>query len=174
MLLPKAFLLERPDQPLPKSHPYPAVQLLEDRLSVLGALLVVTHHPQVVGGEATDAPGDLLHGKFVVALDGELGVLKAFLGVGDGDVRKLRVGAHDLLGHLLEGLLLLLSLLLEGLLLLLGLLHPLLGRLLEGLLLLLGLPGEVGTRGIQELHVSVHQLLGHLLGVLLLFLDLLG
>src|SRR5215207_9695164 len=162
MLLPKAFLLERQVQPL------------EDRLSVLGALLVVTHHPQIVGGKATDAPGDLLHGKVVVALDGELGVLNALLGVGDGDVPKLRVGAHYLLGHLLEGLLLLLGLLLEGLPLLLGLLHPLLGRLLQGLLLLLGLSGEIGTGGIQELHVGVDQLLDHLLGVLLLLLDLLG
>ena len=41
-------------------------------------------------------------------------------------------------------------------------------------MLLLGLPGEVGTRGVQELHVGVHELLGHLLGVLLLLLDLLG
>src|SRR5215218_4702734 len=143
MLLPKAFRRRffsngRTSRPL-RATPNPAVQLLEDRLSVLVALLVVTHHPQIVGGKATDAPGDLLHGKFVVALDGELGVLKALLGVGEGDVPKLRVGAHYLLGHLLEGLLLLLGLLLEGLLLLLGLLHPLLGSLLEGLLLLLGL-----------------------------------
>jgi hypothetical protein len=70
-------------------------------------------------------------------------------------------------------LLLLLGLLLEGLLLLVGLLHPLLGRLLEGLLLLLGLRGEVGPRGVKELHVGVHHLLDHLLGVLLLPLDLL-
>src|SRR5215213_5352865 len=128
-----------------RATPYLAIKLLEDRLSVLGALLVVTHHPQIVGGKATDAPGDLLHGKFVVALDGELGVLKALLGVGEGDVPKLRVGAHYLLGHLLEGL-----------------------------LLLLGLSREVGTGGVKELHVSVHQLLDHLLGGLLLSLDLLG
>src|SRR5215218_6820867 len=115
---------------------------------------------------------------------GKLSVLEALLGVGEGDVEKLRVGAHNLLSHLLEGLLLLLSLLLEGLLLLLsllleglllllGLLHPLLGRLLEGLLLLLGLPREVGAWGVEKLHVGVDQLLGHLLGVLLLLLDLL-
>jgi hypothetical protein len=67
-----------------------------------------------------------------VALDGELGLPYALLSVGDGDVPKLRVGAHDLLGHLLEGVLLLLNLLLESLPLLLGLLHPLLGRLLDG------------------------------------------
>jgi hypothetical protein len=86
----------------------------------------------------------------------------------------LRVGAHRLLHHLLKSLLLLLGLLLEGLLLLLGLLHPLLGCLLKRLLLLLGLAGEVRARGIQELHVGVHQLLDHLLGSLLLLLDLLG
>src|SRR5215217_7332961 len=103
---------------------------------------------------------------------GKLSVLEALLGVGEGDVEKLGVGAHDLLSHLLEGLLLLLSLLLEGLLLLLGLLHPLLGGLLEGLLLLLGLPRDVGAGGVKQLHVGVDQLLGHLLGVLLL-LDLL-
>jgi hypothetical protein len=68
----------------------------------------------------------------------------------------------------------LLGLLLERLLLLLSLLHPLLGCLLERLLLLLGLAGEVGTRGVQELHVGVHHLLDHLLGVVLLLLDLLG
>ena len=83
------------------------------------------------------------------------------------------VGAQHFLGHLLEGLLLLLGLLLEGLLLLLGLLHPLSGRLLEHLLLLFGLTGEVGTWGVQELHVGVHHLLDHLLGGLLLLLDLL-
>ena len=99
---------------------------------------------------------------------------KALIGIRDGDVEQLRIGAHDLLGHLLEGLLLLFSLLLEGLLLLLGLLQPLLGRLLDGLLLLLGLPREVGTRGVEQLHVGVHELLGHLLGKLLLFLNLLG
>jgi hypothetical protein len=67
-----------------------------------------------------------------------------------------------------------LGLLLEGLTLLLGLLHPLLDRLLEGLLLLFGLSREVGSGGVKQLHVGVHQLLGHLLGVLLLLLDLLG
>jgi hypothetical protein len=55
----------------------------------------------------------------------------------------------------------------------LGLLHPLLGRLLDGLLLLLCLPREVGSGGIKELHVGVHQLLDHLLRVLLLLFDLL-
>ena len=59
-------------------------------------------------------------------------------------------------------------------LLLLGLLHPLLGRLLEVLLLLLGLAREVGTRGVQELHIGLHHLLGHLLACLLLALYLLG
>src|SRR5215218_9463682 len=85
---------------------------------------------------------------------GKLSVLEALLGVGEGDVEKLGVGAHDLLSHLLEGLLLLLSLLLEGLLLLLGLLHPLLGRLLEGLLLLLGL--------LRHLPCPVHASFGHI------------
>src|SRR5215212_5945387 len=118
--------------------------------------------------------GDLLHGELVVAFDRELSLLETLLGVREGDVEQLRIGAHDLLGHLLEGLLLLLGLLLEGLPLLLGLLHPLLGRLLEGLLLLLGLTREIGTWSVQELHVGVHHLLDHLLGVLLLLLDLLG
>src|SRR5215210_2169245 len=101
----------------------------------------------------------LLHGQLVVALDRELSVPKPLLGVREGDVEQLRIAAKHLLGHLLEGLLLLLSLLLEGLPLLLGLLHPLLGRLLEALLLLFGLPREVGAGGVKELHVRVHQLL---------------
>src|SRR5215218_4195775 len=117
---------------------------------------------------------DLFHAQFVVALDRELSVSKALLGVGERDVEQLRIAAKHLLSHLLEGLLLLFSLLLEGLPLLLGLLHPLLGRLLEALLLLLGLSTEVCTRSVKQLHVDVQQLLDHLLGVLLLFLDLLG
>jgi hypothetical protein len=91
-----------------------------------------------------------------------------------GDVEHLHERVHRFLEHLLKGLLLLLGLLLEHLLLLLGLLHPLLDRLLEGLLLLFGLPGGVGTWGVQELHVGVHQLLHHLLEILLLLEDLLG
>src|SRR5215207_3472343 len=122
-----------------RAAPYPAIKLLEDRLSVLGALLIVANLPKVFGGKCIQTRGDLFHVQLVVALDGELSVLKALLGIGDGDVEQLRIAAEHLLGHLLEGLLLLLSLLLEGLLLLLGLLHPLLGRLLESLLLLLGL-----------------------------------
>src|SRR5215203_5041528 len=152
---------------------YPAIQLLQDRLPVLVALLVVANLPELFGRERPKALVDLFHGQLVVALDRELSIPYALLGVGERDVEKLRIAAHDLLGHLLEGLLLLLSLLLEGLLLGLGLLHPLLGGLLDGLLLL-GLPREVGAGGVEKLHVGVHQLLGHLLGVLLLFLDLLG
>src|SRR5215212_2223023 len=157
-----------------RATPYPAIQLLQDRLAVLGTLLVIANLPKLFGGKSIQTRGNIRNVELVVALYGELGVLKALLGVGNGDVPKLRVGAHDLLGRLLEGLLLLLSLLLEGLLLLLGLLHPLLGRLLEGLLLLLGLAREVGTGGVQELHVGIHQLLDHPLGVLLLLLDLFG
>src|SRR5829696_6998518 len=153
---------------------YPAIQLLQDRLPVLVALLVVANLPELFGRERPKALVDLFHGQLVVALDGELSIPKALLGVRERDVEKLRIAAHDLLGHLLEGLLLLLGLLLEGLLLGLGLLHPLLGRLLDRLLLLLGLSGEVGTGGVEQLHVGVHQLLGHLLGVLLLLFDLLG
>src|SRR5215204_2422612 len=148
-----------------RATPYPAIQLLEDRLAVLVALLVITYLPKVLGRERPQTRADLLHSEFVVALYGELSIPEALLSVGEGDVEKLGVGAHDLLAHLLEGLLLLLSLLLEGLLLL-GLLHPLLGRLLDGLLLLLCLPREVGPWGIEELHVGVDQLLSHLLGVL--------
>src|SRR5215213_1100554 len=122
-----------------RAAPYPAIELLEDRLSGLVALLVIANPPEVFGGECIQTRGDLVHGQLVVALDGELGISQALLGVREGYVEQLRVGAHDLLGHLLEGLLLLLSLLLESLPLLLGLLHPLLGRLLDGLLLLLGL-----------------------------------
>src|SRR5215216_5360759 len=146
-----------------RATPYPAIQLLQDRLAVLGTLLVIANLPKLFGGKSIQTRGNLRNVELVVALYGELGVLKALLGVGNGDVPKLRVGAHDLLGHLLEGLLLLL-----------GLLHPLLGRLLEGLLLLLGLAREVGTGGVQELHVGIHQLLDHPLGVLLLLLDLFG
>src|SRR5215212_6768479 len=110
-----------------RAAPYPAIQLLEDRLSVLGALLVIANLPELFGGKCIQACGDLFHGQLVVALDGKPGVPHALLGVGDGDVEQLGVAAHDLLGHLLEGLLLLLGLLLEALLLLLGLLHPPLG-----------------------------------------------
>src|ERR671916_1245289 len=156
------------------ARPYPAVELLQNRVAVLVALLVVTDHPELLGGEAGDLTGDLLGVQAVVVVDREPRLPQALLGVGEGDVEELGVGAHDLLGHLLEGLLLLLGLLLEGLLLFLGLLHPLLGRLLQGLLLLFGLSREVGTRGVKELHVGIHHLLDHLLGVLLLLLDLLG
>src|SRR3712207_5680051 len=155
-----------------RAAPDLAVQLFQNRVAVLGALLVVAHHPELLDGEYAQATGDLLHGELVVARDGEPGGPQTLLSVGERDVEQLSVTTQHLLGHLLERLLLLLGLLLEGLLLLLGLLHPLLGRLLEGLLLL-GLRGEVGTRGVQELHVSVHHLLDHLLGVLLLLLDLL-
>src|SRR5215211_7210994 len=139
-----------------RAAPYPAIQLLEDRLSVLGALLVIANLPELFGGECAQTRGDLFDGQLVVALDRELSVSKALLGVRERDVEQLRIAAKHLLSHLLEGLLLLLSL------------------LLEGLLLLLGLSREVGTRGVQQLHVGVHQLLDHLLGVLLLFVDLLG
>src|SRR5215211_1190921 len=157
-----------------RAAPYPAIQLLEDRLSVLGALLVIANLPELFGGKCIQTRGDLFHVQLVVALDGKPGLPNALLGVGDWDVEQLRIAAKHLLGHLLEGLLLLLGLLLEGLLLLLGLLHPLLCSLLEGLLLLLGLPREVGAGGVEKLHVGVDQLLGHLLGVLLLLLDLFG
>src|SRR5215212_987204 len=156
-----------------RAAPYLAVELLQDRVAVLVALLVIAHHPKLFCGEAAKTTGDLLHSQLVIALDGELGGAQPFLGVREWDVEKLRDRAQHFLGHLLEGLLLLLGLLLERLPLLLGLLHPLLGRLLEGLLLLLGLRGEVGPRGVKELHVGVHHLLNHLLGVLLLRLDLL-
>src|SRR5215203_252218 len=139
-----------------RAAPYPAIQLREDRLSVLGALLVIANLPELFGGECIQTRVDILHGQLVVALDGEPGVPETLLGVGERDVQQLRIAAKHLLSHLLEGLLLLLSLLLEGLPLLLGLLHPLPGRLLEGLLLPLGLAREVGTRGIKELHVGVH------------------
>src|SRR5918997_2412929 len=152
------------------ARPYPAVELLQNRVAVLVALLVVPDHPELLGGEAADLARDLVRVQVVVVLDREPRLPKALLGVGEGDVEELGVGAHDLLGHLLEGLLLLLCMLLERLALLLGLLHPLLGRLLQGLLLLLGLPRQVGAWGVQELHVGVDQILGHLLGVLLLFL----
>src|SRR5829696_7926461 len=151
---------------------YPAIQLLQDRLPVLVALLVVANLPELFGRERPKALVDLFHAQLVVALDGELSIPYALLSVRERDVEKLRIAAHDLLGHLLGVLLLLLDLLLEGLLLLLGLLHPLLGGLLDGLLLLLGLPGEVGTGGVKQLHVGVDELLGHLLGVLLLLFDL--
>ena len=103
---------------------------------------MLTHHPQILNREATNAPRNLLHSEVIVALDGEPSGLQALLGIGEGDVEQLRVAAEHFLGHLLEGVLLLLSLLLEGLLLLLELLHPLLGSLLESLLLL-GLPRYV-------------------------------
>src|SRR5918998_3894560 len=156
------------------ARPDPAVDLLQNRVAVLVALLVVADHPELLGGEAADLARDLVRVQVVVVVDREPRLPEALLGVGEGDVEELGVGAHDLLGHLLEGLLLLLGLLLEGLLLLLGLLHPLLGRLLEGLLLLLGLPREVRAGGVQELHVGLHHLLGHLLACLLLALYLLG
>src|ERR687893_683061 len=156
------------------ARPYPAVELLQDRVAVLVALLVVTDHPELFGGEAGDLTRDLVDVQAVVVVDREPRLPQALLGVGEGDVEELGIGAHDLLGHLLEGLLLLLGLLLEGLPLLLGLLHPLLGRLLQGLLLLLGLAGDVRTRGVQELHVGLHHLLGHLLACLLLALYLFG
>src|SRR5215208_5159991 len=127
-----------------RATPYPAIQLLEDRLAVLVALLVITYLPKVLGRERPQTRADLLHSEFVVALYGELSVLEALLGVGEGDVEKLRVGAHDLLSDLLEGL-----------------------------LLLLGLPRDVGAGGVEQPHVGVDQLLGHQLGVLLLLLDLL-
>src|SRR5215213_2305380 len=173
-LAPLSLLARLGSRSLGGAAPYPAIQLLQDRLAVLGALLVIANLPELFGGKCIQACGDLFHVQIIVALYGELGIPYALLGVGDGDVEQLSVAAHDLLGHLLEGLPLLLGLLLEGLLLGLGLLHPLLGRLLDGLLLLLGLPGEVGTGGVKEPHVGVHQLLGHLLGVLLLLFDLLG
>src|SRR5215203_1994994 len=153
MLPLRVLPLGRAGRHLGGGAPYSAVQLLQDSLSHLVALLVIAHLPELFGGERAKTRSDLFDGQLVVALDGELSLPYALLGVGDGDVPKLRVGAHDLLGHLLEGLLLLLSLLLEGLLLL-GLLHPLLGGLLDGLLLLLGLPREVGAWGVKELHVS--------------------
>src|SRR5215203_5805570 len=82
--------------------PYPAIQLLENGISVLVALLVIANLPKLFGGERAKTRGDLFHVQLVVALDGELGVLEALLGVGDGDVEKLRIAAKHLLGHLLE------------------------------------------------------------------------
>jgi hypothetical protein len=93
----------------------------EDRLSILGALLVIANLPKVFGGKCIQTRRNLFHAKFVVALDGEPGGAQTFLGVREGDVEQLRIAAHDLLGHPLEGPLLLLSLPLEGLPLLLGL-----------------------------------------------------
>src|SRR5918997_820284 len=118
------------------ARPYPAVELLQNRVAVLVALLVVTDHPELLGGEAGDLTRDLVGVQAVVVLYREPRLPQALLGVGEGDVEELGVGAHDLLGHLLEGLLLLLGLLLEGLPLLLGLLHaePLLPGLLRRLL----------------------------------------
>ena len=51
--------------------PYLAIKLLQNSVAVLVALLVVAHHPEFFGGEAAEAPGDLLHGQLVVALDRE-------------------------------------------------------------------------------------------------------
>src|SRR5687768_8546993 len=47
--------------------PYLAVHLLEEGLAVLVVLLELAHLPQLLGGEALDPLGDLLHGQpFVV------------------------------------------------------------------------------------------------------------
>src|SRR3712207_128611 len=92
-----------------RTAPYLAIELLQDGAAVLVALLVVAHHPELLDGEAAKTPGDLLHGQLVVALDGELGRPQPFLGVRDGDAEELRDRAQNLLGHLLEGLLLLLG-----------------------------------------------------------------
>src|SRR5829696_3040375 len=106
-----------------RAAPYPAIELLKDRLSVLVSLLVVAHYPELVCGEVAKTTGDLLHGQLVVALDREPGSSHPFLSIGDRDAQELRVGAQHFLGHLLEGLLLLLSLLLEGLALFVDLLR---------------------------------------------------
>ena len=41
---------------------YPAIQLFEDRVAILVALLVVAHHPEFFCREPTKASGDLVHG----------------------------------------------------------------------------------------------------------------
>src|ERR671916_83544 len=88
------------------ARPDPAVELLQNRLAVLVALLVVADHPELLGGEAGDLTGDLVGVQAVVVLDREPRLPQALLGVGEGDVEELGVGAHDLLGHLLACLLL--------------------------------------------------------------------
>jgi hypothetical protein len=53
-----------------RAAPYPAIELLQDRLSVLGALLVIANLPKLFGGKCIQMRRDLFHAQFVVALDG--------------------------------------------------------------------------------------------------------
>jgi len=50
--------------------PFPAIELPQDLVAVLVALLMVAHHPKILNGEAAEMAGDLLHGQLVVALMG--------------------------------------------------------------------------------------------------------
>src|SRR5829696_3410207 len=144
---------------------------LEQALAVLVAPLVYLDFPDLLNREVVEVLGYLLDTEFVVVLDRRqaLSPASGVLGVGELGVHEAHVGAHPLLGHLLE--------LLELLLLLLGLGHELLGDLLEGLLqlllLLLGLLGEVGGRGVQKLHVGAHRTLDELPQAPVLLLGLL-
>src|SRR5215203_815687 len=44
-----------------RGAPYPAIQLLQDGVAVLGALLVIANLPELFGGECIQTPRDLFH-----------------------------------------------------------------------------------------------------------------
>src|SRR3712207_7860293 len=72
---------------------YPAIELFQNRVAVLVALLVVAHDPELFCREAAETPGDLLHGQLVVAFDGELGGPQSLLGVRERDRKSTRLNS---------------------------------------------------------------------------------
>ena len=62
-----------------QSLSYLAVELLQERDAALGTLLVVAHHPKLLGRETLEASRNLLHAQLLVALDGKAGGAQTLL-----------------------------------------------------------------------------------------------